>query len=112
MGFLCTRGLRRAVLVILVVTLLGATVFASSASAGSASGLVPIGAGLKGRAGLSASVAAEGLTNVSAVAFDDDGRLWALTAGYEDDGTDALSVVPSTGATPVTVLTGLHTPMG
>ena len=54
--------------------------------AGSSSGLVSIDAGLKGRSGLSATVAAEGLGNVSAVAFDADGRLWALTAGYEDDG--------------------------
>ena len=111
MGFLCSRMVRRALLVGLALAVVGAR-FAGAASAGSSSGLVSIGAGLKGRRGLSAIVAAEGLSNVSALAFDSDGRLWALTAGYDDDGTDALYVVPSTGAAPVAVLTGLHTPMG
>ena len=119
MGFLCTRWLRRAALLVTAVAVLSFGL-ATPGSAGSTSGLVSIGAGLKGREGLSASVVAEGLGNVSALAFDADGRLWALTAGYEDDGTDALYVVPrvstpssaSAGTSPVAVLTGLHTPMG
>jgi glucose/arabinose dehydrogenase len=102
---------RRAVVAVATLAVVMA-LFTGTASAGSSSGLVAIGAGLRGRSGLTATVAAEGLSNVSAIAFDDDGRMWMLTAGYEDDGTDALSVVPSTGATPVAVLTGLHTPMG
>jgi glucose/arabinose dehydrogenase len=109
MASLCTRWVRRAVLVAVALAVVSVG-FEAPASAGT--GLVSIGSGLKGRVGLSATVVAEGLSNVSAVAFDADGRLWALTARYEDDGTDALYVVPSTGATPVAVLTRLHTPMG
>jgi len=102
---------RRAAVVVLALVVVIA-LFAGTALAGSSSSLVPIGAGLKGRRGLSATFAADGLSNVSALAFDADGRLWALTARYADDGTDALYVVPSSGAAPVAVLTGLHTPMG
>jgi len=116
MASVCTRVVRRAALVVVVVALFAIALFptalAGTASAGSSSGLVSIGAGVKGRSGLTATVAAENLSNVSALAFDDDGRMWALTAGYEDDGTDTLYVVASRGATPVAVLTGLHTPMG
>src|SRR5687767_955869 len=89
MGFLCTPRIRRSrrgvwlVAAAIVVSLLGAGL-AVPASAGSSSGLVSIGAGLKGRDGLAAAVTAEGLSNVSALAFDDDGRMWTLTAGYED----------------------------
>src|SRR5262245_19844258 len=109
MGLRCTGWMRRAALVAVAVA--GLTVgLVTPASAGT--GLVSIGAGLKGRAGLSATIDADGLSNVSALAFDTDGRLWALTAGYHDDGTDALYVITSAGAAPVTVLTGLHTPMG
>ena len=112
MGFLCTRWLRRAALVVVAVTVLAVGSLGLAAPASAGTGLTSIGAGLKGRAGLSASVVADGLGNVSALAFDSDGRLWALTAAYSDDGTDTLSVVPSSGAAPVSVLTGLHTPMG
>ena len=107
MASACTRTLRRAALLALVLALLGAGTV-STASAGTSSVLMAIGAGLKGRAGLSATVAAEGLTHVSALAFDDDGRLWALTAGYEDDGTDALYVIPEAGSG--VVLTQTPTP--
>ena len=111
MGLLCTHWVRRAGIVVAAVALLGTTLV-TTVSAGTGSALVSIGAGLKGRSGLSATVAAQGVNNVSALAFDADGRLWALTAGYEDNGTDALYVITSTGATPVAVVTGLHTPMG
>jgi glucose/arabinose dehydrogenase len=111
MASVCTRVVRRAAVAGLALGVVVA-LFTAAASASSSSGLVSIGAGLKGRSGLSATVAAEGLSNVSALAFDGDGRMWALTAGYEDDGPDALYVVPWRGATPVAVLTGLHTPMG
>jgi glucose/arabinose dehydrogenase len=49
---------------------------------------------------------------VSALAFDSEGRLWVATASYDDTGKDQLSVVTKAGATPVTVLSGLHTPLG
>jgi glucose/arabinose dehydrogenase len=71
-----------------------------------------MGAGLKGPAGLSASVYATGIVNVASLAFDSQGRLWAGTAAFEDTGTDAIYVVPSEGAEPVAVATGLHTVLG
>ncbi len=76
------------------------------------SGLVDIGAGVQGPAGLTASVYATGLTNVAAVAFDADGRLWAATAAYDDAGGDRLVVIDHAGATPTTVVSALHTVLG
>ena len=70
---------------------------ARSPTASAGTGLVDIGAGLQGPAGLTATVAATGLAHVSAFAFDADGRLWAATAGYEDDGSDAVYLVASDG---------------
>ena len=99
----------------LVVT---AVVFSACGAAGAetpsptSEGLVPIGAGLEGPAGSTASVYAEGLTHVAAFAFDTDGRLWVATAAYEDEGDDAVYVVPAAGATPVKVITDVHTPLG
>jgi glucose/arabinose dehydrogenase len=55
---------------------------------------------------------ATGLTHVAAMATDADGRLWVATAAYEDRGDDAVYLVASEGATPVKVITGLHTPLG
>jgi glucose/arabinose dehydrogenase len=75
-------------------------------------GLVDIGAGVQGPVGLTATVYATGLKNVAAFAVDADGRLWAATAAYDDAGTDRLVVIDRAGATPTTVLTGLHTVLG
>jgi glucose/arabinose dehydrogenase len=36
-----------------------------------------------------------GLANVAAVAVDDDDRLWAATASFADDGSDAVYLVPA-----------------
>jgi glucose/arabinose dehydrogenase len=74
--------------------------------------LIDIGSGLKGPAGLAATIYATGLPKVSAFAFDADGRLWAATAGYQDDGTDAVYLIASAGATPVKVIGDAHTPLG
>jgi glucose/arabinose dehydrogenase len=74
--------------------------------------LVDIGAGLHGPAGLAATTYATGLANVAAAAFDDDDRLWAATASFADDGTDAVYLVPAAGATPVKVIADAHTPLG
>ena len=95
-----------------------AVVFTACGAAGvetqspTSEGLVPIGAGLEGPAGSTASVYAEGLEHASAFAFDTDGRLWIATAAYEDEGDDAVYVVPAAGATPVKVITDVHTPLG
>jgi glucose/arabinose dehydrogenase len=71
-----------------------------------------IGAGLRGPAGLVATTVASGLTHVSALAFDDDGNLWAATAAFEDQGTDGVYLVRDGVSAPVEVLAGVPTPMG
>lgn len=71
-----------------------------------------IGAGLSGPKGASAAVVATGLKNVSGLAEDAQGRLWAVTAAFTDVGGDALYLVPRPGAAPVEVVPALHTPMG
>jgi glucose/arabinose dehydrogenase len=93
----------------------GESVPPASSSAGAAAAdaaLTAIGSGLDGPAGLAASVYASGLPNVSAFAFDADGRLWAATATYDDAGTDAVYLIASAGATPVKVIADLHKPLG
>ena len=77
-----------------------------------AAGLVAIGAGLLGPSGVTAAVYATGLTNASAFAFDPEGRLWVATAGYSDEGTDAVYLVPSSGATPEKDIDRVSTPLG
>jgi glucose/arabinose dehydrogenase len=74
--------------------------------------LTDIGAGLQGPAGLVAATYATGLSHVSAFSFDAGGRLWAATAGYDDDATDAVYLVSSAGAAPTRVIADLHTPLG
>jgi glucose/arabinose dehydrogenase len=74
--------------------------------------LVDIGSGIHGPTGLVASIHASGLPNVAAFAFDDAGRLWAATAAYADDGTDAIYRIDRAGAAPVRVVYGLHTVLG
>lgn len=61
---------------------------------------------------MTASVYATGLANVSAFAFDPEGRLWVATAGYSDEGTEDVYVVSSAGALPTKVIDGLSTPLG
>ena len=84
----------------------------AGAAAGPEAVLSEIGAGLRGPAGLAATTYASGLANVSAFAFDAEGRLWAATASFADDGTDAVYLVAGTGATAVKVIADLHTPLG
>ena len=74
--------------------------------------LVDIGAGLQGPEGLSASEYASGLTNVSAFAFDRQGRLWAGTAAFSADGSDGVYLVPQAGATPLQVIDDVRTVLG
>jgi glucose/arabinose dehydrogenase len=74
--------------------------------------LVDIGAGLQGPNAVQANVYATGLVHASAFAFDAQGRLWVATAAFSDDGSDVVAMVPQPGATPVTVLTDAHTPLG
>ena len=78
----------------------------------SPSGLVDIGEGLSGPAGLKASVFSRGVPNAAAFAFDDQGRLWIATADYTDSGSDGVYLVPSAGATAQLVIPNLHTALG
>jgi len=80
-------------------------------SATTLAGLVDIGAGLQGPAGLAASVVATGLPNVASLAVDGKARIWAGTAAFDDAGTDAIYVIAA-GSVPVKVLGGLHTVLG
>ena len=96
----------------LLSLLLAALVAGCTSASGSTATLVDIGAGLQGPAGLAATVYATGLANVSAFAFDGDGRLWAATAAFEDADTDAVYLVPAAGATPTRVIDDVHTPLG
>src|SRR5437764_13807559 len=72
----------------------------STGSTGSAAALVDIGAGIQGPAGLAATVVATGLMNVAALAVDDQARIWAATAAFDDAGTDTISVVATPGSPP------------
>jgi glucose/arabinose dehydrogenase len=57
-------------------------------------------------------VYATGLAHVSAFAFDAQGRLWAATADYSDTGIDGVYEIAKSGASPVQVISGMHTPLG
>ena len=74
-------------------------------------GLVPIGAGLHGPEGTTATAYATGLRNVSAVAFDGRGRLWVTTSGASDHRADGLFLVAHRGARP-TKVAHLDGPLG
>jgi glucose/arabinose dehydrogenase len=102
-------------LALLAVAVLGVACGGGAGTATStapADGLVDIGAGLRGPAGLGATVYASGLPMMSAFATDPDGRLWIATAGYNDTGTDGVYLVAAAGAAPVPVIQGLHTALG
>jgi glucose/arabinose dehydrogenase len=88
----------------------------SSAATGSApkqtAGLVSIGAGLKGPAGLKATVYAKGPETTAAFTFDPQGRLWVSAAGLETHAHDGVYEVARAGASPVKVISGLDDPLG
>ena len=82
--------------------------------AGSAkpAGLVAIGAGLKGLAGLKATVYATGLPTTSAFALDSRGRLGVATSAPTDHRKDGVYVIARAGARPQKVITGVRGPLG
>jgi glucose/arabinose dehydrogenase len=80
--------------------------------AASGDGLVPIGAGLSGPAGLRATVYASGPPTVAALALDGRGRLWLTAAAYAASDSDGVYVVERRGARPQKVVSGLRTPLG
>ena len=71
-----------------------------------------IGVGLRGPADLQAAVYVRGLTHVSALTFDADGRLWATTSGSATHASDGIYLVAHAGARPVKVVSGLVAPLG
>lgn len=84
----------------------------SAAKSSHSSALVSIGAGLKGPAGLRASVYAEGPSTTAAFAFDAQGRLWLTAAGLEAHAHDGVYVIAKQGAKPVEAVSGLDDPLG
>jgi glucose/arabinose dehydrogenase len=99
---------KRALTAVATCVLLGAACGSGSPSTTAGD----IGAGLSGPSGLAAAVYASGVANAAALAFDGDGRLWVATADYSDSGRDGVYLVASPGASPVAVVSGLHTALG
>jgi glucose/arabinose dehydrogenase len=73
---------------------------------------VAIGAGLKGPAGLHASVFAHGPATTAAFAFDPQGRLWLAAAGLEAHTHDGVYVIAKGGGQALKVVGGLDDPLG
>jgi glucose/arabinose dehydrogenase len=108
------RG-RRSLVRAMVLAVVAAVLTAACGGGGNAdasTSRVDIGLGLKGPVGAKASIYAQGLTNVGALAWDPQGRLWVATAAFDDTGTDAVYVVTQSGTTPIRVLPEQHTPLG
>jgi glucose/arabinose dehydrogenase len=74
--------------------------------------LVPIGAGLKGLAGLKATVYAKGPATTAAFTFDRQGRLWLTAAGLEVHTHDGVYMIDKQGGPALKVATGLKDPLG
>jgi glucose/arabinose dehydrogenase len=102
------RRLTRACSVALVLV----TLLSPVSSAHAATTATSIGAGLRGPAGLTATVLATGLKHLSALTTDTDGRVWAATAAASDKGNDAVYLLNDSGASPTQVVTDVHTPLG
>ncbi len=84
----------------------------SAPKAAQTQALVSIGAGLKGPAGLKATVYAKGPPTTAAFSFDAQGRLWLTAAGLEAHTHDGVYMIPRQGAGAVKVVTGLDDPLG
>jgi len=74
--------------------------------------LVPIGAGVRGPAGLRATAYAKGPPTVAALAFDPQGRLWLAAAGLEAHTRDGVYVIAKPGGPAAKVISGLDDPLG
>jgi glucose/arabinose dehydrogenase len=96
----------------LAVLLLGLSGCGASAGNPQPSVLVPIGAGVRGPAGLRATVYAKGPPTLAAVAFDPQGRLWLAAAGLEAHTHDGVYVITKSGGPAVKVISGLDDPLG
>jgi glucose/arabinose dehydrogenase len=85
---------------------------ATTSDVSSGTGLVAIGAGLRGPAGLKATVFATGVKLMSAFAFDARGRLWVTASGATTHATDGLYIVPRSGARPERIAASFRGPLG
>jgi glucose/arabinose dehydrogenase len=107
---------RLATALALALILVAASCSSAAGGGGGASGLMgeltAIGAGLRGPAGLAATVYGRAPADVAALAFDPEGRLWVSTAAYDDKGTDGVYLISRRGGAAVEVIRGLHTPLG
>jgi glucose/arabinose dehydrogenase len=81
-------------------------------SSSSTAQLVPIGAGLRGPAGLQASVYAQGPATAAAFALDSRGRLWLTAAGLNTHTMDGVYMVAKPGAPAIEVARGMRDPLG
>jgi glucose/arabinose dehydrogenase len=104
-------GGRRATLA-LAASLLALAGCGSTGKSSPSSALVAIGAGLKGPAGLRASVYAKGPPTTAAFTFDPRGRLWLTAAGLETHTEDGVYMVAGPGAPALKVVSGLDDPLG
>jgi len=114
-GMAPTAGIRRqgtGLSVALAALLLGLAGCGSAAKGPSGSGLVAIGAGLKGPAALKATVYATGPATVAALDLDRDGRLWLAAAGLENHTQDGVYLIAKPGGRAVKVVSGLKDPLG
>ncbi len=108
-----TSSVRRPIAVVVVALVAAAAGCGGDASRSTPSdGLVAIGAGLRGPAGLKATVYAQAPANVAAFASDPQGRLWVTTANFTDAGGDGVYLIRGPGAAAMPVAVGLHTPLG
>ena len=74
--------------------------------------LAPIGAGLEGPAGLTATVYAKGPPTTAAFAFDGQGRLWLTAAGLETHTHDGVYLIARAGSPAEEIVNGLDDPLG
>jgi glucose/arabinose dehydrogenase len=79
---------------------------------GGSGGSTSIGAGLTGRSGLHAAVFARGIPQMSAFAYDSDGRLWVTRSGSTAHARDGVYLVARPGAMPVKVVSSIRGPLG
>jgi glucose/arabinose dehydrogenase len=105
------RRLAAAAALIAAALCVSACAGARSSNDGAAAKLVSIGAGLKGPAGLRATVYATGLRNASAFAVDPSGRLFVATSAASDHESDGIYLVARPGARPVK-LAAVKGPLG
>jgi glucose/arabinose dehydrogenase len=106
------RGAAPRALAALAVALGVAGCDAGDGGSAKRSGLVPIGAGVRGPAGLTATVYATGLPTASAFAIDARGRLWVATSAASDHRKDGVYLVAHAGARPVKVIGAARGPLG